>query len=138
VLDRTAAAASADLEIPRSPIWPVIGALQIIAGAVLLFAVAWIVLLFVSGGGVPVATVEAPVLGPIPMPLALLAESLIVSVLLGWLLGVHAAWVGRRLAARVRARTETAVREAVIGSAFAGLSRVDDARRTIAAAAARP
>lgn len=138
VLDRTAAAAAADLEIPRSPIWPIIGALQLVAGAVLLFAVAWIVVLFVSGGGVPVATVEAPLLGPIPMPLALLAESVIVSALLGWMLGLHAGWVGRRLAARVRARTEVAVREAVIGSAFAGLSRVEDARRTIAAAAVRP
>jgi hypothetical protein len=138
VLDRTAAAASADLEIPRSPIWPVIGVLQMIAGAVLLFAVAWIVVLFVSGGSVPVATVEAPVLGPVPMPLALLAVSLLVSVLFGWLLGLHAGWVGRRLASRVRARTEAAVREAIIGSAFAGLSRVEEARRTIAAAAARP
>jgi hypothetical protein len=138
VLDRTASAASAELEIPSSPVWPVIGALQLVAGAVLVFAVGWVVILFVAGGGVPVETVGVPLLGPIPMPLALLAGAFVVSVLLAWLLGLHARWVGRRLAARVSERIDDAVREAVIDDAFAGLERVEAARRVIAAAAVRP
>ena len=66
VLDRTVAAAGSEIEIPRSPIWPVIGVLQGIVGAVLLFAAAWIGVLIVAGGSVPVGTFEAPLIGPIP------------------------------------------------------------------------
>lgn len=138
VLDGSVGTAAADLEIPRSPIWPVLGALQVIAGAALLFAVAWVVILFVAGGGVPVASVEAPLLGPIPMPLALLASAVLASALLAWLLGLHAGWTGRRLASSAGAQVESAVRESVIGEAFAGLDRVEAARRTIAGAAVRP
>lgn len=135
VLDRTVAAAADELEIPSSPLWPVIGALQLAVGAVLLFAVAWVVVLFVSGGGVPVASVDAPFLGPIPMPLALLVGSVLVSAVLGWLLGLHAGWMARRVAARLGGRTELAVRDAVVRDAFAGLTRVEEVRRVIAAAA---
>ncbi len=134
VLDRATRGAAGSLEIPRSPLWPVIGAVQLVLGAILLFAVAWVVILFVAGGGVPVATVEVALLGPIPMPLALFAGSVIGSAILGWLLGLHASLVGRRLAGRVRVQTEDAVREAVVREGFAGLDRVDEARRTIAAA----
>ena len=134
VIDRAVAEAG-ELEIPRSPLWPVIGALQVVVGAVLLFAVAWMVVLFVAGGGVPVATVSAPLLGPIPMPLALLTASVLISALLGWILGLHAGWIGRRLAAGVGARVEEAIREGVVRDAFGGLDRVEEARRVIAAAA---
>lgn len=134
VLDRVTATAAGSLEIPRSPLWPVIGAVQLILGAILVFAVAWLVTLFVAGGGVPVSALEVPLLGPIPMPLALLAGSVLASAVLGWLLGLHAAFVGRRVAGRIRARTEEAVREAVVRDGFAGLDRVEAARRTIAGA----
>lgn len=134
VLDRATADASSGLEVPRSPLWPVIGAAQLIVGAVMLFAVAWLVTLFVAGGNVPVATIELPLLGPIPMPLALLAGSVLISAVLGWLLGLHASYVGRRLAADVRSRTEEAVRDAVVRNGFGGLDRVEEARRTVAAA----
>jgi hypothetical protein len=134
VLDRAVTAAGTDLEIPRSPIWLVIGVVQALVGAVTLFALAWIVVLFVAGGSVPVGTVDVPWLGPVPIPLALLTASVLVSAALGWILGLHAGWVGRRVAARLASRTERAVREAVIDQAFAGLDRVEQARRTIAAA----
>ncbi len=136
-LDRLTRAEANSFELPRSFVWPVIGALQIVAGALLLFAVAWIVVLFVAGGGVPVAAVEVPLLGPLPMPLALLAASVIISALLGWILALHAGWVGRRLASAVAARTDAAVRQAVERDAFAGLTRVEEARRVIAGATAR-
>ncbi|MGQ0608849.1 MAG: GTPase [Chloroflexota bacterium] len=134
-LDRVTRAEATALEIPRSPVWSVIGAAQMVAGAVLVFAVAWLVVLFVAGGGMPVGVLEVPILGPIPMPLALLAGSVVVSALLGYLLGLHASHVGRRLAGRIRARTAGAVREAVVLNGFAGLARVEEARRTIALAA---
>ena len=136
-LDRLTRAEAASFELPRSIVWPLIGALQIAVGAVLLFAVAWIAVLFVAGGSVPVATVEVPILGPLPMPVALLATSIVLSALLGWLLALHAGWVGRRLASAIRARTDAAVREAIVTDAFAGLARVEKARRVIAAATAR-
>ena len=134
VLDRTVAAAGADIDIPSSPLWPVIGALQLIVGAVLLFGAGWIAVLFVAGGGVPVGTFEAPLLGPVPIPLALLAGAVLISFVLGGLLGVHAGWIGRRLAARVGARVDMEVRNAIVREAFAGLDRVEESRRSIAAA----
>lgn len=131
VIDR---AAVGEVLIPTSPIWPAIGALQLAVGVVLLFAVAWIVVLFVAGGSVPVAALEAPLVGPIPMPLALLAGAVFVSALLGWLLGLHAGLISGRLAAQVRSRTDAAIRDAVIRDAFVGLDRVEEARRIIASA----
>ncbi|MEO5986970.1 MAG: hypothetical protein ABIW50_05150, partial [Candidatus Limnocylindria bacterium] len=92
----------------------------------------WLITLFVAGGAVPVASIDIPVLGPIPMPLALLAGSVLLSALLGWLLSLHASHVGRRLASRVRGRTSAAVRAAVDAEGFAGLSRVEVARAVIA------
>jgi GTP-binding protein EngB required for normal cell division len=136
-LDRLTREEAAAFELPRSPVWPFIGVLQVAVGAVLVFALAWIVVLFVSGGGVPVATFEVPILGPLPMPLALLAASLLVSALLGWILALHAGWVGRRVAARVEARTEAAIRDAIATDAFGGLDRVEEERRVIAAATER-
>lgn len=137
VLDRLTRSVAAQVELPRSPLWPVIGALQVVAGAVLLFAAAWVVVLFVVGGSVPVATVDVPLLGPVPMPLALLAGSAVASGALGWLLGLHAGWVGRRVADRVGDRVAEVVLDAVVGQSFAGLERVEVARRVIAAATAR-
>ena len=134
VLDRATHAEATSIEVPGSVVWPVIGALQVVAGAVLLFAIAWLVTLFVAGGSVPVATFELPLLGPLPIPLALLTASLAASAVLGWLLGLHASWVGRRVAGRISSRVEQSVRQAIVRDAFASLDRVEAARRTIAAA----
>lgn len=134
LLDRETHASATSLEVPGSPVWPVIGALQVVAGAVLLFAVAWLVTLFVAGGGATVATFEVPILGPLPIPLALLTAAVLASALLGWLLSLHASWMGRRVAGRIAARVEESVREAIVRDGFASLDRVEAVRRTIAAA----
>ncbi len=134
VLDRATHAEATSVEVPGSPVWPAIGALQLVAGAILLFAIAWLVTLFVAGGSVPVAAFEVPVLGPLPIPLALLTAALVASALLGWLLGIHASWVGRRVAGRISARVEQSVREAIVRDAFGSLDRAEAARRAIAAA----
>ena len=132
-LDGVARREGTEVEIPGSPVWPLIGGAQIVVGAVLLFAIAWIVTLFVSGGAVPVAAVDVPILGPIPMPLALAAAALLASALLAWALAAHAGWIGRRVAARVATGTATAVRDAIGREGFAGLDAVEESRRRIAA-----
>jgi hypothetical protein len=132
-LDDVARREGREVDIPTSPVWALIGIAQIVVGAALLFALAWIVTLFVSGGGVPLAAVDVPILGPIPMPLALAAAALLASALLAWALGAHAGWIGRRVASRVATSTATAVREAIERDGFAGLDAVEEARRRIAA-----
>lgn len=130
-IDRATRDATADLRLPDSLLWPIIGLFQLIAGAAFLFAVAWYVTLFVAGGSVPVSTVELPWVGPVPLPLALLAGSFVVSAVLGWIVALHAGWLGRRAAARVSARVRAAVHEVVAGAGLAGVDRVDAARRTV-------
>ena len=130
-LDRAARDAAADLRVPGSFLWPVIGAVQLAVGAVFAFAVAWYVTLFVSGGVVPVSTVEAPLLGPVPLPLVLLAGSIVVSAVLGMILSMHAGWIGRRLGDRLEGRVRAEVATAVETAGLAGLERVETARRAI-------
>ena len=108
-----------------------VGAVQLAIGAVFAFAVAWYVTLFVSQGQVPVSTVEVPILGPLPLPLVLLAGSIVASAALGLLLSLHAGWIGRRIGGRVAERVRTAVASSVEETGFGGLERVEQARRTI-------
>ena len=131
-VDRATRDATADLRIPGSWLWPVIGVLQLIAGGAFLFAVAWYVTLFLSQGVVPVATIDAPVLGPLPLPLGLLAGSFVVSAALGFLLSLHAGWIGRRAGSRLAARVSDAVRQAVEHEAMAGLGRIEAVRERLA------
>ncbi len=134
VLDRATRAEASALETPRSGLWPVLGWAQLVAGALVLFAVAWLILLLITGGSIPVGTADVPILGPIPMPLALLAVALLLGVLLGWALRLHAGFVGRRLAGEIRGRTAETVRAAIVTDGFAGMERVEEQRRVIAAA----
>jgi hypothetical protein len=124
--------AAADLRIPSSWIWPLVGAVQLVVGTVFLFAVAWYLTLFVGGGQVPVGAFELPVLGPVPVPLTLLLGSVAASALLGWLIGIHAGLIGRRVGRQVARRTEAAVRTSVEEVGFAGLRHVEEARARVA------
>jgi GTP-binding protein EngB required for normal cell division len=133
-LDGVARDADREIHVPSSWLWPLVGVLQIVAGAVFLFAVAWYVTLILVAGGVGVTTVELPVLGPIPLPLALLAGSFIVSAALGWLLALHAGWVGRRRGRRVAERVRAAVGSAIETVGMRGLQRVEETRAAVAKA----
>lgn len=126
------------LRVPASILWPVIGVGQVLAGAVFLFAIAWYMTLFLAGGQVPVSTAELPILGSIPMPLALLTGSVVLSGFLGWVLGTHARFVGRREAARVVRGLRPVVRDVIHRVVLDDLNRLEDARRRIAVAAAWP
>ncbi len=130
-LDAVAREAAGDLRIRGSILWPLVGAVQLAIGAVFAFAIAWYVTLFVSGGRVPVSTVEVPLLGPLPLPLVLLVASVLTSAVIGMLLSLHAGWIGRRIGGRVAERVKTAVASSVAEAGFGGLERVERARRTI-------
>ena len=130
-LDRAARDAATDLRVPGSMLWPVVGAAQLAVGAVFVFAVAWYVTLFVSGGAVPVSTVELPILGPVPLPLVMLVGSILVSAFFGLILSVHAGWIGRRLGNRLATRVRSEVADVVESAGFGGLDRVEAARQTI-------
>jgi GTP-binding protein EngB required for normal cell division len=117
---------------PGSVLWPLIGMLQLVAAAVLLFAVAWYATLFlVPGASAGVATIQVPVIGALPMPLALLSGGLLASVLLGALLTLHATWVGHRFAGRVAALVKRRVADAVEQEAFGPLDQAESARREL-------
>jgi hypothetical protein len=129
--DQVARDSAPDMEVRRSPLWVVIGLLQLLTAAFFLFAVLWYVTLFVSGGQVPVATAEMPILGPVPLPLILLVGSVLASAVLGWVLSLHAGWRGRRIAARVADRVAVAVAAAVERGAFQRLHEIEVARRKV-------
>jgi predicted GTPase len=132
-IDEAARDAAADLRVPGSVLWPAIGALQLVVGAVFAFAVAWYVTLFLSQGNVPVSTVELPGLGPVPLPLMLGVGSIVVSAALGLVLALHAGWIGRRAGRRVAARVSAAVAAAVEDQAMGGLRRLEALREELAA-----
>lgn len=123
-----------DARPPRSLWWGLIGVIQLALGAILLFAIAWYLTIIFGPGGLEVATIEIPYLGPVPMPLALMVGSLGASFLLGALLSIQAGWVGRRQGRRVAARVAEAVNGTVTEAAFAPIDRLDDARRRLHAA----
>jgi hypothetical protein len=128
-LDRVVRDATDVLDVPRSLLWPVIGAVQLVVGGVFILAVAWYITLFVAGGAVPVATVEMPLLGPVPLPLVLLAGSVLVSAVIGFLLSLHAGWIGRRVGRRLADRVRTAVATETETAGFSGLDAVEAVRR---------
>ena len=119
---------------PRSFLWGLVGVIQLALGGVLLFAIAWYLTIIFGPGGIEVATVEVPYLGPVPVPLVLVVASLVASFIFGALLSIHAGWIGRRQARLVTARVTAAVESTVSDTAFAPLDRMDEARRRLHAA----
>ncbi len=131
-LDRSTRQTAEQLAVPQSFLWPVVGFFQLVAGGVLLFAIAWYLVVIFGPGGLAVATMELPYLGPVPTPLLLIVGSLVLSFVLGTVLNMHAGMVGRLTGQQVAARVEAAVTEAVTRVGFGGLDRVEDARRRLA------
>ena len=136
-LDGVAREASEGLRVPGSILWPVIGAVQLVIGAVFAFAVAWYVTLFLAGGVMPVTTYDLPYLGAVPLPLLMLGGSLAASAVLGWLLGLHAGFIGRRRGRRVADQVRAAVTEAMTTAGAGGLDRLETIRARLAEDLAR-
>src|SRR5207302_6879803 len=106
--------------------------LQYVVTAALLFAALWIAAVFLLRA--PFASVDVPVLGPIPTPLVVLASLLLAGYLLARLLGAHAGMLGRRWARGLRGdltrELETRLRDVL----FVRLDDIDAARGRIASA----
>jgi GTP-binding protein EngB required for normal cell division len=134
-LDRSTRQLAGELTVPRSILWPLIGFVQLLSGAVLLFAIAWYLIVIFGPGGLPVATIDVPYLGPVPTPLLLITGSLALSLFLGFVLTVHARWIGRRAGHEVATRVGEAVSQSITTVGFAGLDAVEATRRQLASLA---
>ena len=118
---------------PVSPAWPAIGAAQLVVTAGLAFAALWLAAVYFLGA--PFASVDLPVLGPVPTPLVVLAGLLALGYVLARLLGAHAGLLGRRWARRLRAHLMGELELRLRDALFAPLEMIDAARTRIAAAA---
>jgi energy-coupling factor transporter ATP-binding protein EcfA2 len=122
-------AAQPSLSAPTSRLWWLLGMLQTAVTIVLVFAVAWLILWVVARP--PVDSVQVPLIGAVPMPLALLAATLIAGFIPARLLSIHAGWLGRRWAGGLAARLRDETHGAVADTAFAVVDRVEASRRAL-------
>ena len=129
-IDAAVATRTADVRPPTSVVWSVIGALQYVVTAGLLFAGLWMAAVFLLHA--PFASVDLPILGPIPTPLIVLAALLLAGFLLARLLGAHAGLLGRRWAHRLRADLSRELEQRLRDVLFARLDTIDAARARIA------
>jgi hypothetical protein len=127
------AVARHDRTIPSSRLWPVLGLLQTLATAATVLSVVWIAIWILARP--PVDDVQVPIVGTLPSPLVALGVSLFAGYVFARLLGLHAGWLGRRWASRLRRRVEAAVSEQVQASALAPLDELESARRSLWTAA---
>lgn len=133
-IDRALSAEAADFRVPTSALWSVVGALQYLVTAVLIFSALWFAALFVVRG-VPVGTIGVPYLGPVPTPVALLAGSLLAGYLLAKILQLHAGWLGRRWAKRVGGHVRSAVTQRITDEVLVPLDELDASLAALAHAA---
>jgi hypothetical protein len=117
------------LEAPTSRWWSLLGAVQTLSTIAIAVSAAWVVVWILARPLVD--TVEFPVVGSVPMPFGALLVSVLVGYLLARLLGVHAGWVGRRWAGRLRSRVADAVRDEIGQRGLAPIDRLDAARERL-------
>jgi hypothetical protein len=133
-IDAAVSARTADVRAPTSHVWTLIGALQYAITAALLFAGLWIAAIFLLHA--PFASVDVPVLGPVPIPLLFLAAVLLAGYILARVLGAHAGLLGRGWARRLRDDLTRELETRLGDAVFASLAVIDAARARIAAALA--
>lgn len=134
-VDRAVEAQSGRQLAPRSALWWLIGALQFAATAGIVFALIWLVALWLVPSMSASAT-PLPILGAVPQPVLLLALSLLASFLLGRLLHFHAGWLGRRWARRLRSAVTAEVSVSLRDTLLVPIDALDAARGDLALAAA--
>ncbi|HET8785952.1 MAG TPA: hypothetical protein VFM38_09980, partial [Candidatus Limnocylindrales bacterium] len=120
------------LEPPTSRWWWFLGLLQTLTAIAIAVSAAWVVIWILARPVVD--TVDVPIIGSVPMPFAALLVSILVGYLLARLVGLHAGWVGRRWARRVRARVSEAIHDEVTQRGLAPLDALEDARARLSAA----
>ncbi len=120
------------LDAPTSGLWWLIGVLQTVTTLAIALAAAWVVVWILVRP--PAASLDLPVIGLVPMPYAVLVAAVLVGYLLARILGLHAGWIGRRWARRVRDRVAASVRQEITDRGFESLDRLESARRSLRAA----
>jgi hypothetical protein len=120
------------LEAPSSRWWSVIGLLQTLATVGLALSAAWLVVWILARP--PVESLQVPVVGAVPMPFAAVVAAALAGYILARVLGLHAGWIGRRWARRVRDRVAGSVRREVTERGLGPLDRLEEARRRLATA----
>jgi len=133
-IDAAVATRTAEVRPPTSAVWSLIGALQYIVTAALVFAGLWIAAVFLLHA--PFASIDVPILGPIPTPLVVLAALLLAGYVLARLLGAHAGMLGRRWARRLRGDLTRELELRLRDVLFARIDTIDAARERIARARA--
>jgi energy-coupling factor transporter ATP-binding protein EcfA2 len=120
------------LEAPSSRWWSMFGLLQTLATAAIAVSAAWVVLWILARP--PVDSADLPVIGSVPMPFVALIVAILVGYVLARGLGLHAGWIGRRWARRVRDRVAASVRREVTERGLGPLDALEDARTRLATA----
>ena len=87
---------------------------------------AWTVVWLIARPAVD--TAYLPIIGRLPMPFLALVASVLVGYVLARSLGVHAAWIGRRWARRLRGDIAAAVEREVMEHGLEQLGRLETAR----------
>ncbi|HEX6675891.1 MAG TPA: GTPase [Actinomycetes bacterium] len=108
---------------PRSLLWPVVGALQLLATAALAAGLLWYLTLYLAGNA-HADLPDLPTLARVPVPLLLVAGGLAAGWLLARLLAASARRQGRRWADRLTGELDRAVTREVdeaISTPLAGL-----------------
>ena len=131
-IDAAVVARTAELRAPTSWAWSVIGALQYVVTAGLLFVGLWLATLFLIHPAVGV--IDVPVLGPVPTPLIVLVLLLVAGYVLARMLGAHAGFLGRRWARRLRGELARELDTRLADAVFAPISAIDAARTRLATA----
>lgn len=133
-IDAAVSARTTDVRAPTSFVWSVIGLLQYAVTAGLLFVGLWIAAVFLLHA--PFASVDVPLLGPIPTPLLALAALLLAGYSLARMLGAHAGLLGRRWARRLRTDLTRELETRLGDALFAPLAAIDASRTRLVAARA--
>lgn len=120
------------LEAPSSRWWSLFGLLQTLATVAIAVSAAWVVLWILARP--PVDSVDLPLIGTVPIPFVALIASILVGYVLARGLGVHAGWLGRRWAHRVRDRVAASVRREVTERGLGPIDALEDARKRLATA----
>lgn len=133
-VDRAVGGEPAEFQPPTSRLWVLFGVAQLLATGTLIVGVIWMIALFAGVGRAETPLVSVPVLGPVPTPVLLVAGGLVAWFVLGRLLGLHAGWLGRRWARRLRSRVSSEVEERVGGTVMSPFAALDEARRAMSVA----
>ena len=129
-IDRSLAAEAASFRVPTSALWSVIGAAQYAVTALLIFCVLWFASLFVIHDA-PVSAISVPYLGLVPVPVVLLAATLLVGYVLAKLLRLHSGWLGRRWANRVGAHVTRDIGQRIDDELLVPLEQFDASRSVL-------